>query len=104
TCAIPILSDEGLKEVTSRLEEQLLGRSFMNENLNTRLDRLEMQVFNKTSSGYAPESRIERLVAVTAAEATSDPDDLRKIKRLRKVQTGLTVGGILFSLLRGFMF
>lgn len=98
------ISDEGLKEVTSRLEQQLLGQPFPNENLNTRLDRLEMQVFNKTSTSYAPESRIERLVAVTAAEATSDPHDMQKIKRLRKVQTGLTVGGIIFSVLRGFLF
>lgn len=98
------ISDEGLKEVTSRLEEQLLGQAFPNEPLNNRLDRLEMQVFNKTATSYAPESRIERLVAVTAADATSDPNDMKKVQRLRKVQTGLTIGGLLFSVLRGFLF
>lgn len=98
------ISDEGLKEVTSRLEQQLLGQAFPNDSLNARLDRLEMQVFSKTATNYAPESRIERLVAVTAADATSDPNDMKKVQRLRKVQTGLTVGGILFSVLRGFLF
>ena len=63
-----------------------------------------MQIFNRTATGYTPEARIERLVAVTAAEATSDPHDLKQIRRMRKIQTGLTVGGLLFSILRGFLF
>lgn len=98
------ISEESLREITERLEEQILGHVYVNEPLNIRLDRLEMHVFNRTEQGYTPESRIERLVAVTAAEATSDPNDLKKINRLRKIQTGLTVGGLLFSILRGFLF
>lgn len=98
------ISQQSLMEVTSRLEQELIGQSFPNENLNQRLDRLEMHVFNRTATGYTPESRIERLVAVSAADATSDPHDMQKVQRLRKIQTGLTVGGIIFSLLRGFLF
>jgi hypothetical protein len=98
------MSSESLKEVTSRLEEDVLGQSFQGEPLNTRLDRLEMHIFNRTAPGYTPESRLERLISVVAADSTSDPHDLTKIKRLRKIQTGLTVGGLLFSILKGFLF
>lgn len=97
-------SVDNIRETTTKLEEQILGQSFPNEQLNNRLDRLEMQVFSKTATGYTPESRLERLVAVTAAKNTSDPGDLKQIKRLRKIQTGLTIGGLLFSILQGFLF
>jgi hypothetical protein len=98
------LSAESLNEITSKLEEQILGKPYTSDNLNTRLDRLEMQVFNRTATGYTPENRLERLVSVVAADQTSDPGDMKKINRLRKIQTGLTVGGLLFSILRGFLF
>jgi hypothetical protein len=63
-----------------------------------------MQIFNRTAAGYSPEDRVERLIAVTSAESTYDPTDMKKINKLRKIQTGLTIGGILFSILGGFLF
>lgn len=98
------LSQESLAQVASRLENQILGQDYSNQPLNQRLDRLEMKVFNQTAVGNPPESRLERLVAVVAAENTSDPNDLKKINRIRKIQTGLSIGGLLFTVLQGLLF
>lgn len=98
------MSDESMSQITGRLEQQILGKNFQSDPMNDRLDRLEMKVFNRTSPNSTVENRIERLVAVSAAESTSDPNDMKKVNRLRRVQTGLSVGGMLFSILSGFLF
>ncbi len=53
------------------VEQDVLNRSYSQEPVEMRLDRLEQKVFNSTSPELAPDERLERIIAVAAAGGTS---------------------------------
>lgn len=59
------------EQLVTALEAQILGTSFQNENLEQRVARLEYSVFNSVSDEEPMLERLERLVSVQQASASS---------------------------------
>lgn len=78
------------------LEKNLLGKRYESEVPQKRLARLESKVFDRTFSD-AEEARIQRLLAVTTAQKTSQEYDSNKWAR--RLNTGIQIGSILLMVL-----
>lgn len=98
------ITDENMKEILTKLEKEAFDETFTYEPIHRRLDRLEMSVFKGTEPAKPAIERLERVATVIAADRTNNSDDWRRIRRMQKVRTGITIGGILFSILGGFLF
>ena len=78
------------------LEKQLFGKRFAQEPPSKRLARLESSLFQRTFSDN-DEARIQRLLAVTTAQKTSQEYDSNKWAR--RLNTGIQIGSILLMVL-----
>ncbi len=78
------------------LEKQLFGKRFAQEPPSKRLARLESSLFQRTFSDNE-ENRIQRLLAVTTAQKTSQEYDSNKWAR--RLNTGIQIGSILLMVL-----
>ena len=78
------------------LEKSLFGKRYTNETPSKRLARLESQVFHRTFSDNE-EARVQRLLAVTTAQKTSQEYDSNKWAR--RLNTGIQIGSILLMVL-----
>ena len=78
------------------LEKQLFGKRFAQEPPSERLARLESSLFQRTFSDN-DEARIQRLLAVTTAQKTSQEYDSNKWAR--RLNTGIQIGSILLMVL-----
>lgn len=78
------------------LEKNLLGKRYSSEVPQKRLARLESKVFSRTFSD-GEEARIQRLLAVTTAQKTSQEYDSNKWAR--RLNTGIQIGSILLMVL-----
>lgn len=78
------------------LEKNIFGKRYSTENTSKRLSRLESQVFHRTFSD-SQEARIQRLLAVTTAQKTSQEYDSNKWAR--RLNTGMQIGSILLMVL-----
>lgn len=78
------------------LEKQLFGKRYASELSSKRLARLENQLFQRTFSDD-DEARIQRLLAVTTAQKTSQEYDSNKWAR--RLNTGIQIGSILLMVL-----
>ena len=78
------------------LEKNLLGKRYSSEIPSKRLARLESKVFQRTFSDDE-EARIQRLLAVTTAQKTSQEYDSNKWAR--RLNTGIQIGSILLMVL-----
>jgi len=56
-----------LSTAMSEIEKQVLGHTYPQDNINARLDRMEMKVFKSTSPELTASDRIQRVVAVASA-------------------------------------
>lgn len=78
------------------LEKQLFGKRYASELSSKRLARLENQLFQRTFNDD-DEARIQRLLAVTTAQKTSQEYDSNKWAR--RLNTGIQIGSILLMVL-----
>lgn len=78
------------------LEKQLFGKRYASELPSKRLARLENQLFQRTFNDD-DEARIQRLLAVTTAQKTSQEYDSNKWAR--RLNTGIQIGSILLMVL-----
>ena len=78
------------------LEKQLFGKRFAQEPPSKRLARLESNLFQRTFSDN-DETRIQRLLAVTTAQKTSQEYDSNKWAR--RLNAGIQIGSILLMVL-----
>ena len=78
------------------LEKQLFGKRFAQEPPSKRLARLESNLFQRTFSDN-DEARIQRLLAVTTAQKTSQEYDSNKWAR--RLNAGIQIGSILLMVL-----
>ncbi len=78
------------------LEKQLFGKRFAQELPSQRLTRLENKVFERTFSDDE-EARIQRLLAVTTAQKTSNEYDSNKWSQ--RLNAGMQIGSILLMVL-----
>ncbi len=78
------------------LEKDVFGKRYTNESSCKRLARLESQVFQRTFSDN-DDARIQRLLAVTTAQKTSQEYDSNKWAR--RLNTGMQIGSILLMVL-----
>ena len=78
------------------LEKNLLGQRYTSEIPSKRLARLETKVFQRTFADDE-DSRIQRLLAVTTAQKTSQEYDSNKWAR--RLNTGMQIGSILLMVL-----
>lgn len=78
------------------LEKNLLGQRYTSETSSKRLNRLESKVFQRTFSD-SDEARIQRLLAVTTAQKTSQEYDSNKWAR--RLNAGMQIGSILLMVL-----
>lgn len=78
------------------LEKQLFGKRFAQEPPSKRLARLESSLFQRTFSDN-DEARIQRLLAVTTAQKTSQEYDSNKWAR--RLNAGIQIGSILLMVL-----
>lgn len=78
------------------LEKNLLGQRYTSETPSKRLARLEAKVFQRTFTDDE-DSRIQRLMAVTTAQKTSQEYDSNKWAR--RLNTGMQIGSILLMVL-----
>ena len=78
------------------LEKSLLGKRYTGDSSSKRLARLETKVFSRTFSDDE-DSRIQRLLAVTTAQKTSQEYDSNKWAR--RLNAGMQIGSILLMVL-----
>lgn len=78
------------------LEKTVFGKRYSNELTSKRLARLESKVFERTFSD-GEDSRIQRLLAVTTAQKSSQEYDSNKWAR--RLNTGMQIGSILLMVL-----
>lgn len=78
------------------LEKSLLGKRYTSETPSKRLARLESKVFQRTFNDDE-DARIQRLLAVTTAQKTSQEYDSNKWAR--RLNTGMQIGSILLMVL-----
>lgn len=78
------------------LEKSLLGQRYTSETPSKRLARLESKVFQRTFNDDE-DARIQRLLAVTTAQKTSQEYDSNKWAR--RLNTGMQIGSILLMVL-----
>ncbi len=78
------------------LEKTVFGKRYSDELPSKRLARLESKVFDRTFSDEE-ESRIQRLLAVTTAQKTSQEYDSNKWAR--RLNAGMQIGSILLMVL-----
>ena len=78
------------------LEKSLLGKRYTSETPSKRLARLETKVFQRTFNDDE-DARIQRLLAVTTAQKTSQEYDSNKWSR--RINTGMQIGSILLMVL-----
>lgn len=78
------------------LEQSLLGKKYSSEAPSKRLARLESKVFSRTFNDDE-EARVQRLLAVTTAQKTSQEYDSNKWAR--RLNAGIQIGSILLMVL-----
>ena len=78
------------------LEKQIFGKRFAQDSPSNRLARLESTVFQHTFND-GEDARIQRLLAVTTAQKTSQEYDTNKWAR--RLNTGMQIGSILLMVL-----
>ncbi len=78
------------------LEKTVFGKRYSDELPSKRLARLESKVFDRTFSD-GEDSRIQRLLAVTTAQKTSQEYDSNKWAR--RLNAGMQIGSILLMVL-----
>ena len=78
------------------LEKSLLGKNYTSEAPSQRLARLETKVFSRTFTDDS-QARIQRLLAVTTAQKTSQEYDSNKWAR--RLNAGMQIGSILLMVL-----
>lgn len=78
------------------LEKNILGKRYTSDAPSKRLARLESKVFERTFSD-SEEARIQRLLAVTTAQKTSQEYDSNKWAR--RINAGMQIGSILLMVL-----
>ena len=79
------------------LEQQVFNQTFPNMSVDNRLSRLEEHLLKKRYTYDDEQTRIDRLGAVVAAQATSKNYDKNKFKQF--LSTGVQVGSIILMIL-----
>lgn len=90
-------SDDNLSVQIATLEKHNFNNVFINESIGQRLNRLEQKSLGKTFPQDNAQTRVERLAAVDAAQSNSAMYDNNKT--MRNVATFSQIGGILLMIL-----
>ncbi len=93
------------EHLLAEMEKLTFGKSFLSESPQMRLARLEQKLFNNISPNDSLNDRLERVAAVAQAQpSNSTYGDLAKMRKYRKVATGITVTTIVLLILKNLIF
>ena len=93
-------SPEEYKIILYELEKKLLGNVYITEPMDTRVSRLENQVFEQSSDSYPMDERLQRLCAYADARNSNEYyDDQAQLRQYNNVSNGVRVMSILFMIL-----
>ncbi len=93
------------EHLLAEAEKLMFGTTYINEPPEVRLSRLEQKLFNQASPGDNINDRLERIVAVAQAQpSTGTYGDLARMRKYRKVATGVTVTTIVLLILKNLIF
>jgi len=101
----PQLSDESVRLLLDRMENDVFSTSYPNEPVESRLSRLETKLFNSASPEDPVNDRIERLSAVVSARPTNELyKDMSSVRQYQDVTAKISAAALLLLLIKGMLF
>jgi hypothetical protein len=99
------ISDESVRLLLDRMENDVFSMTYPNEPAESRLSRLEIKLFNSASPEDPVNDRIERLSAVVSARPTNELyKDMASIRQYQDVTAKISAAALLLLLIKGMLF
>lgn len=94
-----------LNDLLNKLEKQLLNQVYPNDSTETRVARLEKNIFNEPADDYPMNERIERIAAVVKAEPKDEIlGDLSQIDNDPMLKQGVSLATLILMIVAGLVF
>lgn len=91
------ISDQSVPFQLATLEQNILKNDYMNDNISTRLNRLEKEMFSRTFQNDSDVVRLQRIMV--AYDAKQDSYKYENNRKMQKMATASQLGGILLMIL-----